>query len=63
MSGRRSVFGMVVALALAVAACTPSGAPTPLPTKEKTIGRVQEQLQKADDDVAKRREAIDAVGK
>lgn len=56
---------IVVGVALLAFGCTRSDAPaaTPLPTKEKTIGRVQQQLQKADEETAKRREAIDAAGK
>lgn len=55
----------VVAVLGPLAGCARDEAPaaTPLPTKEKTIGCVQQQLEKADEDAAKRREAIDAVGK
>lgn len=57
----------LVMLALVVAACTRPGGDTPLPTKEKTIGRVQQGLDQANQDAAKRREeaerAADPEGK
>ena len=63
--GATTSLAIVLAVAPLAAGCTKSDAPasTPLPTREKTIGRVQQQLQKADEETAKRREAIDAVGK
>jgi hypothetical protein len=54
---------LVIALSLALAACSrPGSGDTPLPTKEGTIGRVQKGLQKADEETAKRRAEIDKVG-
>lgn len=54
---------MAVALALLVACGKSEPVATPLPTKERTIGRVQEGLQKADEEAAKRRAAIDEAAK
>jgi putative hemolysin len=46
----------VVMLALGLAACSrPEPVSTPLPTKQGTIGRVNQGLEKADEDAAKRR--------
>jgi hypothetical protein len=46
--------------AVLLAACgRPEPASTPLPTKQGTIGRVNQGLEKADEDAAKRREQID----
>lgn len=61
----RTLPVILFGVALLAAGCMRTDAPasTPLPTKEKTIGRVQQQLQKADEETAKRREAIDAAGK
>lgn len=49
-------------LAVLVGCSRPGSGDTPLPTKERTIGRVQEGLQKADDEAAKRRAEIDKAG-
>lgn len=49
-------------LAVLVACSRPGSGDTPLPTKERTIGRVQEGLQKADDEAAKRRAEVDKAG-
>jgi len=50
--------------ALPLTACSrDEPAATPLPTREKTIGRVEQSLQKADDEAAKRREEIDNATK
>lgn len=64
-AGATALLAVVLAVALPAAGCSRTDAPasTPLPTKEKTIGRVQQQLQKADEETGKRREAIDAAGK
>jgi hypothetical protein len=52
----------LLVLVVALAACSrPGSGDTPLPTKERTVGRVQEGLQKADDEAAKRRAEIDKV--
>jgi hypothetical protein len=52
----------LLVLVVAPAACSrPGSGDTPLPTKERTVGRVQEGLQKADDEAAKRRAEIDKV--
>lgn len=75
MSRRQVSFGMhrlhagllCTAALLVVAGCgrpssSAQGAPpasTPLPTKERTVGRVQQGLQQADEDAAKRREQLD----
>ncbi len=60
MSRRRLVAALV---ALGLAACSDKPADTPLPTREKTIGRVEDQLKKADEEAAKRRAEIDAATK
>lgn len=36
---------------------------TPLPTRDKTIGRVEEGLKKAEEEAAKRRQGIDNAAK
>jgi hypothetical protein len=46
---------------LLLAACSGKPQDTPLPTRDKTIGRVEDQLKKADEEAAKRRAAIDAA--
>jgi hypothetical protein len=57
---RRFLLGGAV---LVLAACSrPGSNDTPLPTKERTVGRVQQGLQKADEDAAKRRAEMDKVG-
>ncbi len=54
---------LLVLAVLTLAACSrPGSNDTPLPTKERTVGRVQQGLQKADEDTAKRRAEIDKVG-
>lgn len=54
---------LAIATGLLLAACGRNDAgSTPLPTKEGTIGRVQQGLEKADQDAAKRRAEIDQVG-
>ncbi len=53
-----------VLCAAIIAACGQTEpASAPLPTKDKTIGRVQDSLQKADDDAAQRRRQIEDSGK
>lgn len=61
----RIPFVIGIGAALVAFGCSRNETPaaTPLPTKEKTIGRVQQQLQKADEETTKRRDAIDAAGK
>ena len=58
-------FWLVIFLAAWLVACgkqEPASPPsTPLPTKEKTRGRVQDTLQKADEENAKRRAQVEAV--
>ena len=50
--------------AMLLAACSKDdSASTPLPTREKTIGRVEQSLQKADEEAAKRRAEIDNATK
>jgi hypothetical protein len=50
----------LVMLALGLAACSrPEPASTPLPTKQGTIGRVNQGLEKADEDAAKRRAEVE----
>jgi hypothetical protein len=44
-----------------LAACQPQS--TPLPTREKTIDRVQDDLRKAQDEAARRRAEADAAAK
>jgi hypothetical protein len=57
------LLALVAATLAVLAACSrPGSGDTPLPTKERTVGRVQEGLQKADDEAAKRRAEIDRVG-
>ncbi len=54
---------LLVCMALVLSACSKPGSnDTPLPTKERTVGRVQQGLQKADEDTAKRRAEMDKVG-
>jgi hypothetical protein len=60
----RWIAAVLFSVSLLALGCSRGDAPaTPLPTKEKTIGRVQQQLEKADEETAKRREAIDAASK
>lgn len=50
----------VVMLALGLAACgRPEPVSTPLPTKQGTIGRVNQGLEKADEEAAKRRAEVE----
>jgi hypothetical protein len=49
----------LVCMAIVTACGKSEPASTPLPTKDKTIGRVQDSLQKADDDAAKQRRQIE----
>ena len=57
-------FCTAVSGGLLLGACSrDEAAATPLPTREKTIGRVEQSLQKADDEAAKRREEIDNATK
>ena len=51
----------VFALAGLLAACQPQS--TPLPTREKTIDRAKDDLQKAQDEAAKRRAEAEQVVK
>jgi hypothetical protein len=63
---RRVCGAALAALSAAVllAACgKQEAAPTVLPTKQSTIDRVHDGLKKADDEAARRREAIDAAAK
>jgi len=54
---------LVLATALAVTGCSrPEPVATPLPTKQGTIGRVNQGLEKADEDAAKRRAEIERAG-
>jgi Tfp pilus assembly protein PilF len=55
---RRAVLALLVLL-LASACSRPESESTPLPTKERSIGRVQQGLQKADEDAARRREQLE----
>lgn len=48
---------------LLLVACGGKPEQTPLPTRDKTIGRVEDQLKKADEEAAKRRAEIDAATK
>lgn len=48
-----------IASVLALGCSRPEPVSTPLPTKERTIGRVQQGLEKADEDAAKRREELE----
>ncbi|MCE2971717.1 MAG: hypothetical protein LW847_16145 [Burkholderiales bacterium] len=50
-------------LVLLLAGCSGKPEDTPLPTRDKTIGRVEDQLKKADEEAAKRRAEIDAASK
>ena len=56
--------GIGIALAaLCLSACSrPEPAATPLPTKQGTIGRVNQVLDQAEKDAAKRREQVDRAG-
>ncbi len=56
--------GIGIALAaLCLSACSrPEPVATPLPTKQGTIGRVNQGLEQAEKDAAKRREQADRVG-
>lgn len=58
------VRAMGIALAaLCLAACSrPEPVATPLPTKQGTIGRVNQGLDQAEQDAAKRREQADRAG-
>jgi hypothetical protein len=51
----------LIGMAVLLAACGGKPQDTPLPTRDKTIGRVEDQLKKAEDESAKRRAEIDAA--
>lgn len=48
-----------LAIGAGVAGCSGKPGNTPLPTKEKTIDRAQDALQRADEAAQKEREAVD----
>lgn len=53
----------IVLTAVLMGACSrPEPVSTPLPTKKGTIGRVNQGLEQADQDAAKRREQVDRAG-
>jgi hypothetical protein len=60
----RAARGLTIGLAaLVLCACSrPEPVSTPLPTKQGTIGRVNQGLEQAEKDAAKRREQADRVG-
>jgi len=56
---RRTALPWLLLIAVAAGCSRPDTAATPLPTREGTIGRVQEGLEQADKDAARRREQVE----
>jgi hypothetical protein len=56
---RRAVLVSLPLIGLVVACSRPEPVTTPLPTKQGTIGRVNQGLELAEQDAAKRREQVE----
>ena len=59
---RRIALPMLMMVVIVAACGRPEPSSTPLPTKAGTVGRVNQGLEQADQDAAKRREQLERAG-